>query len=91
MTDPKIATVNAGIFTLDRVAPLPELQAHLAEAAAIMARLPDNERAGWLCYLLEELEALRTHGGNAPMRRDYEEWLRDVQADVRDRLRRGTW
>lgn len=85
-----IATVSDGIRTLDRVAPLPELQAHLTAAAAIMARLSDDARAGWACYLLEELETLRTHGAQ-PLRRDYDAWLRTVAEAISDRVTSGSW
>jgi hypothetical protein len=91
MTDPKIAPVGPGTKMLDRLPPHDELQAHLAEAADILSRMGDDLRAGWVCYLLEEIEAQRTHGGNPQLKADFEEWLRNVQSYLRVRLKRGRW
>jgi hypothetical protein len=79
MTDPKIAPVGPGTKMLDRLPPHDELQAHLADAASILSRMGDDLRAGWVCYLLEEIEAQRTPAANPQLKESFEEWLRDVQ------------
>lgn len=63
------------------------LQAFLDDCARRIKRLPHSEQAGWVVYLLEQLQVLYE---TAPASR-FNFLLDDIRADIAERIRTGSW